>query len=125
MRKTLNKSLSEQQVLGKHARNTDDNLEQLCRDTKRRLSEETEIRKSNSTHLSIGFFANGELEEELKKRRDDILGWVSRIDHQSNHHAACALQQPGTGVWFTEGQDFKGWQDKAGSVLWLHGIRTY
>lgn len=118
--------LGEQQVLAKRTRDTNDNLEQLCRDTKRRISNEEEIRRSNSIHFGIlNFLLLTKVEEEDKKRRDDILQWLPYIDYRSNHHAACGLQQPGTGVWFTEGEDFKRWQDIAGSTLWLHGIREF
>lgn len=59
------------------------------------------------------------LEEKLSR----LLHWVSPVDVETNHSAACKLRQSGTGRWFTEGHVFRGWLTKENSFLWLHGTR--
>jgi Cdc6-like AAA superfamily ATPase len=47
------------------------------------------------------------------KNRKEILKWLTKTDPISNHTAACAKHEPGTGDWFISSHEFS---------LWLHGI---
>jgi hypothetical protein len=51
--------------------------------------------------------------------------WLAAPDPSLNHRKACDLQQSGTGQWFLQGEQFKQWEKKPKSFLWLHGIRMF
>lgn len=57
----------------------------------------------------------------------EVLAWLvpQGADPKENHIAATKLQQAGTGVWFTESQEFRNWKEVDGSMLWLHGARKW
>jgi hypothetical protein len=55
-----------------------------------------------------------------------ILEWlcpITSVDPNRNQESAVNLTQPGTGIWFTESNEFQEWKIKSNSRLWLHGIR--
>ena len=52
---------------------------------------------------------------------EKIHRWLTKTDPISNHTAACAKHEPGTGVWFTSSHQFSYWL-LPGRSLWLHGI---
>ena len=59
------------------------------------------------------------------KERCKILEFFGTVDPAKNHHTAVKLRQPGTGVWFTDGQDFMNWVGTRNARLWLYGIREF
>ncbi|KAG8527758.1 uncharacterized protein KY384_007912 [Bacidia gigantensis] len=72
----------------------------------------------------------GELEQRreaetritLDAERQKVLESIGPTGPQGNHKAALKLRYPTTGLWFTEGEDFKSWMDTLGANLWLYGI---
>ena len=59
----------------------------------------------------------------IDKERRKILEFFGTVDPSKSHHTAITLRQPGTGIWFTEGKDFKHWVETTNAKLWLYGIR--
>jgi hypothetical protein len=59
----------------------------------------------------------------LSKKRQAVLDSFGKVDPQRAYDAAIKLHQPGTGLWFTKGDDFKDWLKVECSRLWLYGIR--
>lgn len=51
-----------------------------------------------------------------------MLDTIGPFDPSGHQNIAIKLRQPGTGVWFTEGAQFKQWLELANSKLWLYGI---
>jgi hypothetical protein len=51
----------------------------------------------------------------------DILKWLTKVDPFSNHAAARAKHEPGTGEWFVSSHEYSSWM-LPGRALWLHGI---
>ena len=64
-------------------------------------------------------------EQTVQQTNAQLIEWLGldEIRVQDNFDAALELRQPGTGSWFLEDVNFKEWQEKDGSFLWLHGIR--
>ena len=60
---------------------------------------------------------NRENDAAQAKARTDILPWISKIDHNTNYHAALKPSlhsSDGAGDWFIKGSDFQEWiQTKA------------
>lgn len=55
-----------------------------------------------------------------------IMEWLcptASVDPSRNQESAVSLRHPGTGVWFTDSEEFQEWKLKNNSRLWLHGIR--
>ena len=69
--------------------------------------------------LSVGSTLTDYLPGSKKRRILDIIGPFDPSGHQN---IAIKLRQPGTGVWFTEGLQFKNWLETSNSKLWLYGI---
>jgi ankyrin repeat domain-containing protein 50 len=55
------------------------------------------------------------------KSYKEIRQWLTKTDPISNHTAACAKHEPGTGEWFILSHEFSQWL-LPGRSLWLHGI---
>src|SRR5271169_3087055 len=55
------------------------------------------------------------------KNYKEIRQWLTKTDPISNHTAACAKHEPGTGDWFISSHEFSYWL-LPGRSLWLHGI---
>jgi NACHT domain len=55
------------------------------------------------------------------KNYKEIRQWLTKTDPISNHTAACAKHEPGTGDWLLSSQEFSYWL-LPGRSLWLHGI---
>ena len=55
------------------------------------------------------------------RHHKDILKWLTKTDPSSNHAAACAKREAGTGEWFISSHEFSYWL-LPGRSLWLHGI---
>ncbi|TGO46013.1 hypothetical protein BCON_0350g00090 [Botryotinia convoluta] len=60
----------------------------------------------------------------LNQKQKKIVEWIAPYDpSQRYQEIATKLRQPGTGQWFTNGDQFKSWLDEKASKLWLYGIR--
>lgn len=58
------------------------------------------------------------VDEESKK----MLDFLSKVDARQWQDFNIQLRQPGTGVWFTDGNEFKMWLSSKVSKLWINGI---
>ena len=54
--------------------------------------------------------------------RKEILNFFGTFDPISNHEMSLQLYQSGTGLWLTEGVEFKVWTQEKNAKLWLYGI---
>ncbi|KAF7943800.1 uncharacterized protein EAE97_005870 [Botrytis byssoidea] len=60
----------------------------------------------------------------LNQKQKKIIEWIAPYDPSQRHQEiATKLRQPGTGQWFTKGDQFKSWLNEKASKLWLYGIR--
>ena len=50
--------------------------------------------------------------------------WLSAPDPSIDHNIACKTQHNGTAKWFIQSSTFRDWK-KNGSLLWVHGNRTF
>jgi hypothetical protein len=67
------------------------------------------------SHLSA--LSGNELRQELQQ-------WISPPDPSVNYDTACDAYHGGTVAWCTKGNTFNRWSE-SGSLLWIHGRRTY
>jgi hypothetical protein len=51
-----------------------------------------------------------------------MLDFLGKVDPRKWQESNIRLRQPGTGVWFTDGYEFKDWLSTEQSKLWIHGI---
>ncbi|KAH8748378.1 hypothetical protein BGZ57DRAFT_720244, partial [Hyaloscypha finlandica] len=58
----------------------------------------------------------------LSNERKKILDTIGSFDPSGHQYTAIKLRQPGTGVFFTEGPQFKHWLETPNARLWLYGI---
>ena len=58
----------------------------------------------------------------IDKERQEILKSFAKVDPRSNHNMSRKLRSPGTGLWLTEGQEFKQWMETRNARLWYYGI---
>lgn len=58
----------------------------------------------------------------MNKERERVLDFVSTMNPRSNHEMSLKLRHPSTGLWLTEGDEFKTWLNEENSKLWLYGI---
>jgi hypothetical protein len=56
--------------------------------------------------------------------RQDLLKWLSPPDPSTNHNIACGAHHKRAAEWFFQGSIFTEWKS-TGSLLWLHGKRTF
>ena len=56
--------------------------------------------------------------------RKDLRKWIAPPDPSVNYNAASGAHHEGTAAWFTEGTALADWKT-FGSLLWVHGKRTY
>jgi hypothetical protein len=54
-----------------------------------------------------------------------MLDFLGRVDARKWQDSNIRLRQPGTGVWFTDGAEFKTWLLTDESKLWINGIRRF
>jgi hypothetical protein len=52
-----------------------------------------------------------------------MLQYLGTLDPEKWQRTNLALRQPGTGIWFTDGDDFRTWLSTKNSKLWIYGIR--
>src|ERR1700761_6944609 len=83
----------------------------------------SDVRRSWSTYLStadcqgLHTLAGNELRQELQQ-------WISPPDPSVNSSTACDAHHEGTVAWCIQGNPFTRWS-ASGSLLWIHGNRTY
>lgn len=58
----------------------------------------------------------------IGNERKKILDTIGSFDPSGHQNIAINLRQPGTGVFFTEGPQFKHWLETPNAKLWLYGI---
>lgn len=58
----------------------------------------------------------------LNDHRRKILSFFGTVDPGKNQRTGMNLLHPGTGLWFTDGDEFKSWRDNSHSRLWIYGI---
>jgi hypothetical protein len=75
------------------------------------------IRQSPLTVQFLTKIAGNQLLESLRK-------WQSPPDPSTDHHIAGGRQHTGTAEWFIESDKCHKWK-AAGSLLWIHGKRTF
>jgi hypothetical protein len=56
--------------------------------------------------------------------RHDLRKWLSPSDPSINHNIACGAHRKQRAEWFFQGSIFTKWKSD-GSLLWLHGKRTF
>ena len=72
----------------------------------------TELKKKHEAETRIA----------MDKERQEILKSFAKIDPHSNHDMSQKLRSPGTGLWLTEGREFKQWMETRNAKLWYYGI---
>ena len=58
----------------------------------------------------------------IDKERQVILNSLAKVDPRRNYDMSRKLRSPGTGLWLTEGQEFKQWMETRNARLWYYGI---
>lgn len=59
---------------------------------------------------------------ESRKECEELLKWLSDIDHSSLYNTARERHQDGTNEWLIKhSEEFNTWETTARSLLWLHG----
>ena len=58
----------------------------------------------------------------INKETQEILKSFAKVDPRINHEMSRKLWSPGTGLWLTEGQEFRQWLNTRNARLWLYGI---
>jgi ankyrin repeat protein len=58
----------------------------------------------------------------LNTHRRKILSFFGTVDPGKNQRTGMNLLHSGTGLWFTDGDEFKSWRDNGHSRLWIYGI---
>ena len=68
-------------------------------------------------HVGLTSFPGEELRKDLRK-------WIAPPDPSVNLHTASDAHHEGTATWCIKGITVANWR-KSGSLLWIHGKRTY
>lgn len=66
----------------------------------------------------------------MREERRVLEDWIAPPDISVNYNAACDAHHEGTASWCTEDTEgtkgvFAEWKKASGSLLWIHGKRTY
>ena len=59
---------------------------------------------------------------KIDKERQMILNSLATVDPRRNYDMSRKLRSPGTGLWLTEGQEFKQWMETRNAKLCNYGI---
>jgi hypothetical protein len=54
-----------------------------------------------------------------------ILDFMTLVDPEADQAKYIQMKQDMTGLWFTEGEEFKNWMNTRKATLWLCGIREF
>ena len=77
------------------------------------------VRKSIPA-LEMG--VNAVEQEQNRQRYDNILAWISSNDFPAQQSDFIARRQPGTGLWFLNSPEFRGWIQGSKQTLFCPGI---
>ena len=89
----------------------------------RALSRQDEVRNSvEGLKIQLKERQEAETRIAIDKERKEILKSFAKVDPYGNHHMSRKLRSPGTGLWLTEGQEFKLWTETRNAKLWYYGI---
>ena len=89
----------------------------------RALSRQDEVRNSvEGLRIELKERHEAETRIAIDKARTEVLKSFAKVDPHSNHHMSRKLRSPGTGLWLTEGQEFKEWMKTRNAKLWCYGI---
>ena len=85
-------------------------------------AEATDPNRSSSSNLittaeTLTFLTGYELRKDFRK-------WIAPPDPSSNFNRASDVHHEGTAAWCTKGSAVAAWKT-SGSLLWIHGKRTY
>ncbi|KAH7383079.1 hypothetical protein BKA64DRAFT_176304 [Cadophora sp. MPI-SDFR-AT-0126] len=58
----------------------------------------------------------------FNRRRQKILDFMTTLDPRTDQTMYVQMKQDMTGLWFTEGDEFKAWMSRRNATLWLSGI---
>jgi hypothetical protein len=59
------------------------------------------------------------------EKRRGMLKVLGSVDARKWQDSNIRLRQPGTGIWFIDGDEFKSWVSTDSSKLWINGIRKF
>ena len=59
---------------------------------------------------------------EIDRESQEILISFAKVEPRNNHRMSRKLRSPGTGLWLTEGQEFRQWLETDNARLWFYGI---
>ena len=65
-------------------------------------------------------------EESQSRKRDDVLKWLSPLNHEQKHYHISKPRIKGTGEWLFQMHEFESWRDEPqarSNVLWCYGIQ--
>ncbi|KAH9007423.1 hypothetical protein EDB84DRAFT_1603616 [Lactarius hengduanensis] len=82
--------------------------------------------KSDATEVKIIVQQTTDRVDDVKQSqlRESLRKWQSPPDPSTNHNIAGDRQHEGTAEWFFESSQFENWK-LTGSLLWIHGKRTF
>ena len=80
-----------------------------------------DVNRSSSVLSPVSQASNTSTGRQL---RESLRKWQSPSDPSTSHNIACSLQHEGTALWFCGGDIFEEWM-VTGSLLWIHGKRTF
>ncbi|PVH76976.1 hypothetical protein DL98DRAFT_496048, partial [Cadophora sp. DSE1049] len=67
-------------------------------------------------------FRTSQRKSAFSRRRQKILDFMTTLDPRIDQTMYVQMKQDMTGLWFTEGDEFKAWMSKRNATLWLSGI---
>jgi hypothetical protein len=64
-------------------------------------------------------------DERDERRREKVLSWISKTDHEQKHNSIRQARVKSTGCWLLNRPEFLEWRDgsSVSNVLWCHGIQ--
>ncbi|KAI9782990.1 MAG: hypothetical protein M1816_001650 [Peltula sp. TS41687] len=71
---------------------------------------------------ALGMGVNAVEQEQNRQRHDNILAWISSTDFPAQQSDFIARRQPGTGLWFLDAPEFRGWIQGSKQTLFCPGI---
>ena len=87
------------------------------------LSKHDEIRDTvEGMRIELKERHEAETRIAINNERRDILKSFMKVDPRSNHEMSRKLRSPGTGLWLTEGPEFRQWLETKNARLWFYGI---
>ena len=87
------------------------------------LSRQDDIQEGiKDINAQLRTWKEAETRIRIDNERRRILDHFSTIDFRKNHETALKLRHPATGIWLTDGNEFKHWIATKNASLWLFGI---